>query len=195
MVTTEQYPQGKRYRSTLVDTSSNDQREHEIRQLPSICHDHFMAAKVKISQEGYRDALRELEGTITSKPEEEAIKLLLLGQANEGLNNTAQALAAYRKARSIAPNLSVAVLREGVLKYKLGNLEEAKQLLSQYTKLESGNPEAFYYLFLLAHCQGDTDKKAMFTERVIALDAPNGYWSNKILSLAKTGKGDTHNRR
>ena len=138
----------------------------------------------------YRESVGELGSIATKTPEEEALKLVLLGESYEGLVDSARAFAAYAKAESAAPQISVAILREGVLHYKMGDPLRARDLLSRYVQREGGNAEAFYYLFL---CEYDADTKASLARTVILLDAPSGAWLTRLLRL--TEKGSNRGRR
>ena len=162
----------------VVGTPETGQVEREHSRATSRHYAQFLSVKAKISHRKYRESLVEIERITASTPEEESLKLIMLGQAYEGLRDIAQAYVAYEKAQSLVPAGSVATLREGVLYYKSGDLKKAELLLRRYIVLEPGNPEASYYLFLLA---GTPNEKAMFARRVVALDAENGFWSNELL--------------
>jgi tetratricopeptide (TPR) repeat protein len=143
--------------------------------------DRFLAAKVKISQGKYRESLTELDGISVSTQEEESVKLILMGQSYEGLDDRASAFAAYKKAASADPLGSAAILREGVLHYKMGDPKLANILLSRYVRVNTGNPEAFYYLFL---CEVIEKERLESAKKVIVLDGPDGFWSTKLLKAA-----------
>jgi tetratricopeptide (TPR) repeat protein len=145
----------------------------------------FVVARVKISQGKYREALREVEAINAKTSEEESVKLILLGQSYEGLYDMARAFPAYKKARPLTP---LGLLREGVCHYKMGDPLLARSLLRAYCKVEPGNAEAYYYLFL---CGGRLEaEKAIYAGRVIALDGPNGYWSTQLLKAIGQEKGE-----
>jgi tetratricopeptide (TPR) repeat protein len=163
---------------------STCETDSELCPAPSTEYDEFLAAKVHISQHKYRESLGELGHIATKTPEEEALKLVLLGESYEGLVDSARAFAAYEKAESLAPEISVAILCEGVLDYKQGDLLRARDLLSRYVRLEGGNAEAFYYLFL---CEYDADRKALLARKVILLDASGGVWSTRLFRLTEKG--------
>jgi len=147
---------------------------------------HFLEAKLKISQGKYRESLREAEAITAKTPEEESLKLILMGQSYEGLLDSAHAFAAYDKAQAVTPLCSAAILRRGVLQYKMGDLVEAERQLSRYVRLEPGNPEVFYYLFLLSLAQDDArDTRAKLARKVSLLDGPNGFWSTELLKTVR----------
>lgn len=147
--------------------------------LDSIQYGRFLEAKLRISERKYREALQQLDRIAASTPEEESLKLILLGQCYEGLPAIARALTAYRQAEKVAPPGSAAVLRQGILQYKLGDRQSAMTLLRRYIDMEPGNPEAFYYLFLLLR-DDDPHERARFARKVVLLDGPNGFWSAQL---------------
>jgi Flp pilus assembly protein TadD len=139
----------------------------------------MLTIKLKISEGSYKEALQLIERiSAPSLEEEEAQKLVLAGQSFEGLNDVASAREAYSRAQSLAPAFSAPILREGVLRYRRGDLEGARSLLYRYVERESGNPEAFYYLVL---CEPDERRKAAFIRKVAILDGPTGTWSKELL--------------
>ena len=143
----------------------------------------LLAAKLEIVEGRYRDALDLLDRIAARTAEEEAQKLVLVGQSFEGLNDVANAHDAYSRARSLAPEFAAPILREGVLRYRRGDREGARALLYRYVDLESGNPEAFYFLSL---CEQDPVRKGTFVRKVVLLDSPVGTWSSELLrSLAQ----------
>jgi Flp pilus assembly protein TadD len=151
----------------------------------------LVAAKVELAGSRYRNALGLLERITACSAEEEAQKLVLLGESFEGLNDAARAHDSYAQAQSIAPAFAVPILREGVLRYYRGDLEGARILLYRYVDRESGNPEAYYYLAL---CERDPLRKAALVRKVAILDGPTGAWSKELLqSLAQwdTQRGQT----
>jgi len=141
-------------------------------------------AKEKFTRKEYRESLAELRKVDGNSPEEEAIKLILTGQCFEELHDFPRAFSAYRKAKSVAPGISVSILREAVLCYKLCDLERARFLLDRYVTQESGNPEAYCYLYFCAVLfDEDAEQQANFLRQVIVLDGPRGSW----LARAKIG--------
>ena len=143
----------------------------------------LLAAKLEIAESRYREALYLLDRITAHTAEEEAQKLVLSGQCFEGLNDVARASEAYSQARSIAPTVLVSILRQGVLRYRRGDREGARALLYRYVELESGNPEAYYYLSL---CEQDPLHKAAFVTKLLILDGPTATWSRELFrSLAQ----------
>ena len=138
----------------------------------------MLTVKHEIAEGRPRDALRLLDRVPTHTAEEEAQKLVLAGQSLEGMNDVARAWDAYERARALAPAFPAPVLREGVLHYRRGDREGARLLLYRYVALESGNPEAFYYLAL---CEQDPRRKASFVGKLAILDGPTGTWSSDLL--------------
>lgn len=136
----------------------------------------FLVARVRLADGRYREALAELDGITANTPEEDAIKLLLLGQSYEGLDDSRSAIAAFRKALSLGPAGSSGLLREAAYHYKWGDLVRARGLLYRYTEMEGGNPEAYYYLFL---SEDNAMRKAAAARKLIALDG-SGYWSTQL---------------
>ncbi len=143
----------------------------------------FVEAKVKISQGKYHEAVAEIDSIRTDAPEEQSLKLVLLGESYEGLVDSARAFAAYKKAQRVAPPGSVAMLREAVLDFTQGDLVAAEQLLRRYIRLEPGNPEAYYYLFLCV--DDDSNEQAVSARMVAALDGPTGAWSTELLKTVE----------
>lgn len=146
----------------------------------------LLAAKLEIVEGRYRDALDMLDRVAASNTQEEAQKLVLVGQSFEGLNDVARAHDAYARARSLAPEFAAPILREGVLRYRRGDLEGARVLLYRYVDAESGNPEAFYFLAL---CEHDPLRKATFIRKAVILDSPVGTWSSEL--FRSLGSSDT----
>jgi Flp pilus assembly protein TadD len=138
----------------------------------------LLAARLEIAAGRYREALELLDRIPARSPEEEAQKLVLSGLSFEGLNDVARASDAYSRAQSLAPAFPVPILREGVLRYRRGDRDGARALLSRYVGRESGNPEAFYYLSL---CEQDPLRLATFVSKVAILDGPTGTWSSELL--------------
>jgi tetratricopeptide (TPR) repeat protein len=139
----------------------------------------FLAARMKIARCKYRDALEDLNRITTNTPDDEALKLILLGQCYEGLPDITRAFAAYEKAEAVAPPGAAAILRKGILHRKRGDLDKARELLARYVQLEPGNPEACYHLFLCE--QHDAKKKAALAKQLVELDGPDGNWSAELL--------------
>jgi Flp pilus assembly protein TadD len=138
----------------------------------------LLAARVAIAEARYREALDLLDRIPARTTEEEAQELVLVGQSFEGLNDVARASQAYTRAQSLAPTLPAPILREGVLRYHRGDTEGARRLLYRYIELESGNPEAYYYLSL---CEHDPGRRVPFIGKVAVLDGPTGTWSSALL--------------
>ena len=138
----------------------------------------LLAAKAKILQGKYQESIRELETLRGSTLEEQATKLILIGQCYEALPDISRAFAAYRQAQSTAPGVHSAILREGVLCLKNEDLEMGQRLLKKYIQLEAGNPEAFYYLWLY---ETNREKRGIYLRRVLILDEPGGSWAKRIL--------------
>jgi tetratricopeptide (TPR) repeat protein len=138
----------------------------------------LLAAKLDLAAGAYRQALDALDRIAAPTSEAEAHRLVLAGQGHEGLNDAGRASEAYDRAHALAPELHVPILRQGVLHYRRGDPEAARQLLSRYIKLEPGNPEAFYYLAL---CEPVPARKSALVRRVAILDGPTGTWSRELL--------------
>lgn len=137
----------------------------------------LLAARVEIARGHYREALAILDALAASSPLNQAATLILKGESYEGLHDAPKAYSAYREAQVLAPDLAAAVLREGVLSYKMGDRVKAKMLLQRYVKRESGNAEAFYYLSL---CEDRTEQQTAFQRQVVMLDGPHGNWSELL---------------
>lgn len=143
----------------------------------------LLAARVDLAAGAYRRALDALNRIATRTPEDEAHRLVLAGQGHEGLNDAVRASEAYDRAHALAPELHLPILRQGVLRYRRGDPEAARRLLSRYIQLESGNPEAFFYLAL---CELDQTRKSAFARRLAILDGPAGTWSRDLLRSFRT---------
>ena len=137
----------------------------------------LLTAKVEIAEGRYREALELLDRIDARTADEEADKLVLLGQGFEGLNDAASARDAYSRARSLAPGFPAPVLREAVLLYRRGDRAGARILLYRYLQVESGNPEAFYYLAL---CEDDPSRRAESVRRLAILDGSAATWSSQL---------------
>jgi tetratricopeptide (TPR) repeat protein len=142
----------------------------------------LLTVKVAVADGRYREALDMLEDIPAPSPEEEAHKLVLAGQAFEGLNDAARARDAYQAAQSRAPGFPAPLLREGVLRYHRGDRAGACILLYRYVDVEPGNPEAFYYLAL---CENAAQRRADLLRKLAILDGPTAPWARGLL-----GSGD-----
>jgi tetratricopeptide (TPR) repeat protein len=138
----------------------------------------LLAAKLAIAEGRHREALDLLDGVVAYTAREEAEQLVVAGQAFEGLDDVAGAHASYARAQTLDPALQAPLLRRAVLLYRGGDREGARLLLRRYVEIESGNPEAFYYLSL---CELDPDRNATFARTVAILDGPGGAWSRELL--------------
>ena len=138
----------------------------------------FLAVRLDLAAGACRQALDTLDRLPTLSGEDEAYRLLLAGQAHEGLEDAARAGEAYDRAHALAPGLHLPILRQGVLHYRRGDPEAARRLLSRYMELEPGNPEAFCYLAL---CEPDPSRRSAFARRLAILDGPDGTWSRELL--------------
>jgi tetratricopeptide (TPR) repeat protein len=138
----------------------------------------FLAVKLDIAEGRPREALRLLDRVPQHTPEEEAQKLVLAGQSLEAMNDVNRAWDAYERALALVPAFPTPFLRKGVLRYRRGDREGARFLLYRYIALESGNPEAFYYLAL---CEQDPQRNASFVGKLAILDGPTGTWSRDLL--------------
>ena len=147
----------------------------------------FLAAKVKIAERKFDEALREVKSVETETPQEEVVKLILLGRCHEGLVDFASALAAYKKAQSLGPPGAIGVLRRASVHYRSEDFELAKDLLREYIKVEPGNPEAYFYLVMLTRFDINPDR-AMYARKVILLDGPDGFWSKALLHELESAK-------
>ena len=143
----------------------------------------LLAARLDLAAGAYRQALDALNRIAAPTSEQEAHRLILAGQCHEGLNDAGRAAEAYDRAHALDPRLHVAVLRQGVLRYRRGDLDAARRLLSRYVQLEPGNPEAFCYLAL---CEPDPPRRSAFARRVAILDGPAGTWSRELLRSLPT---------
>ncbi len=138
----------------------------------------LLKAKEQFGRKEFGCALSVLRAIEASTPEEKAAVQILMGQCYEG-NSCACAFAAYRKALSIAPTVSESLLRLGVLEFKAGSIDEAKSHLERYVEVAPGNPEAFYYLYLV-YAMLDDDGQEKCLREVILLDGPDCYWLTKL---------------
>jgi Flp pilus assembly protein TadD len=138
----------------------------------------LLAVKVALAEGRHSEALELLDDIPAQSSEEEAHKLVLSGQAFDGLNDAARARDAYQTAQSLAPELPAPILREGVLRYHRGDRAGARLLLYRYVEVESGNPEAFYYLAL---CEDALERQADVVRKLALLDGPTAPWSRELL--------------
>ncbi len=138
----------------------------------------LLAIKVALAEGRHRLVLELLDDVPARSSEEEAHKLVLSGQAFEGLNDAARAREEYQRARSLAPGLPASILREGVLSYHRGDRAGARLLLQRYVDVEPGNPEAFYYLAL---CEDAPERQADVVRKLALLDGPTAPWSRELL--------------
>jgi tetratricopeptide (TPR) repeat protein len=138
----------------------------------------LLAVKVALAEGRHSEALELLDDIPAESSEEEAHKLVLAGQAFEGLNDAARARDAYQRAQSLAPGLPTSILREGVLRYHRGDRAGARLLLHRYVDVEPGNPEAFYYLAL---CEDAPERQADVVRKLAVLDGRTAPWSRELL--------------
>src|SRR5262245_20072211 len=152
--------------------------------VPADLGQQLLAVKLRIAAGTYREALDLLTEIVVSGPAEEAHKLVLVGLSFEGLNDVARASEAYDRAASLAPGFHTPVLRQAVLHYHRGDVEAARRLLLRYVQLESGNPEAFFYIAL---CELDPPRRSAWLTKVAVLDGPSGSWSDELLRSVTDG--------
>jgi tetratricopeptide (TPR) repeat protein len=138
----------------------------------------LLAVKVALAEGRHSEALELLDDISAQSAEAQAHKLVLSGQAFEGLNDAARARDAYQRAQSLAPELPASILREGVLRYHRGDRTGARLLLRRYVDVEPGNPEAFYYLAL---CEDAPERQADVVRKLALLDGPAAPWSRELL--------------
>jgi tetratricopeptide (TPR) repeat protein len=143
----------------------------------------LLAVRVAVAEGRYSEALELLDDIPAEGSEEQAQKLILSGQAFEGLNDAARARDAYQRAQALAPDLPTSILREGVLRYRRGDRAGARLLLRRYVDIEPGNPEAFYYLAL---CEDAPERRTAVARKLALLDGPTAPWSRELLG-ARTG--------
>jgi tetratricopeptide (TPR) repeat protein len=142
----------------------------------------LLAVKVALAEGRYREALDLLDDIPAPSSEEDAHKLVLAGQAFEGLDDAARAREAYQAAQSRAPGFPAPLLREGVLRYHRGDRAGARMLLYRYVDVEPGNPEAYHYLAL---CEEAAERRAEVLRKLAILDGPTAPWARELL-----GSGD-----
>jgi tetratricopeptide (TPR) repeat protein len=137
----------------------------------------LLPVKLAIVARRYRDAIDLLDQMPAGEPEDEARKLVLMGQCFEGLDDVPLAMDAYTQAQALAPTFPPPLLREAVLRYRLGDREAAQRLLHRYLRAEPGNPETLYYLYL---CELDPHHRAEYANQLTVLDSPSGTWSSQL---------------
>jgi tetratricopeptide (TPR) repeat protein len=140
----------------------------------------LIEAAHSLRREEYSEALARLEKAAVVSKEDEAIRLILMGECYEELDTLPRVIWAYRKAHSVAPSVAVSSLRLGVVEYKSGDLERAKEYLEQYVTFEPGNAEAYYYLYLCYFAEDNPVQLARCLKQLIVLDAPKGIWLEKL---------------
>lgn len=145
----------------------------------------LIQARERFVLQEYADALAILGEIDAGTPEEKASMLILRGQCSEG-SGIGNAYDAYRKALSTAPDVAESRLRLGVLKYKMGNPDEAKTWLEEYVSVSPGNPEAACYLYLV-YAMLDVDGQEKCLRDVVLLDGPDGYWMRTLKSHSPSG--------
>jgi Flp pilus assembly protein TadD len=147
--------------------------------MPEAVSEHpLLDVKCAIAEARYRDALALLERVPADTADERAEVLVLEGESHEGLDDAAAASDAYARAEALAPAFPAPILRQGVLHYRRGDPERARRLLQRYVALETGNPEAYFYL---ARCEREAARKAVLVRRLVTLDGPSGSWSRALL--------------
>ena len=179
---------GRRKRGRTRHRRNNAQsltRHRDASQVMTDAGDEYglLAVKVALAEGRHSEALELLDDIPAQSSEEEAHKLVLSGQAFEGLNEPARARDAYQRAQSLAPGLPTSILREGVLRYHRGDRAGARLLLYRYVDVEPGNPEAFYYL---ARCEDAPERQADVVRKLALLDGPTAPWSRELLG-SQTG--------
>jgi Flp pilus assembly protein TadD len=154
------------------------QLEADVRAGQASTEDVLLLAKNRITARQFKPALQLLDSVSVSDPAQEVSRQILRGLCFEGLVSNAEAAAAYDQALTAVPDDPAALLRLGVLAYRTGDIERARGLLNRSAAAGSGNPEAYYYLYVIERLP---DERARALRQLLANDGPNGPWAARAL--------------
>lgn len=154
--------------------SALQQLQNDITSGHATSAERLLLAKEWIVAKKFGQALTLLNAPLFTDPSLEALRHVLRGQCFEGLRDMGSADAAYHAALATVPNDAAALLRLGVMRYLSGDTTAALDFVRRATRAEAGNPEAYYYLYLLAPLPDET---AAALQSLLAADGPNGAWS------------------
>jgi Flp pilus assembly protein TadD len=150
------------------------QLQHDVTTGHATSAERLLLAKEWIVAQKFGPALTLLNAQPFTESPLEALRHVLRGECFEGLRDVANADAAYHAALATVPNDAAALLRLGVMRYLGGDTTAALDFVRRATRAETGNPEAYYYLYLLAPLPSET---AAALQSLLAADGPNGSWS------------------
>ncbi|MBT8272204.1 MAG: tetratricopeptide repeat protein [Bacteroidia bacterium] len=100
---------------------------------------------------------------------------------------TDKGLAAIEKAKNTNPNDYNLILAEANVRYKLGEQDKYKELISEALKLEPNNPDLLFNLGVVAGDQGNIDEAQSYYDQAIAADATytRAYMNSAAIILEK----------
>ena len=158
----------KQYFATNVETGKEELLDKATRDL-------YVKAKSHIKP-GER---------LTDSKKPEIVKNVALIYVSQG--DSEKAIAAMKEARAESPDDVNLILSEANLHYKMGNVEEFKNLLQKATDLDPTNPELQYNLGVIAAESKNLEAAKEYYEKAIALDPNyiNAYINMSALVLAE----------
>lgn len=138
-----------------------------------------LSARILLARGDHLKALAELTSIHTHDAEEESTKLILMGLCHETGGDDQSASKLYRRAVQASAKCTVAHLREAVLSYRRGELDHAITMLENYILKDSGNPEAYFYLYVSV---ADGVERQRYLRRVLELDGVDGFWTKQVVA-------------
>ncbi|GAA4952205.1 hypothetical protein GCM10023314_27030 [Algibacter agarivorans] len=158
----------KEYYATNVETGEEEVLDKNTRDL-------YIKAKSHIKP-GQR---------LTDSKKPEIVKNVALIYVSQGDNE--KAIAAMKEARAESPDDINLILTEANVHYKMGNVEEFKNLLQKATEMDPTNPELQYNLGVIAAESKHPEEAKGHYEKAIALDPNyiNAYINMSALVLGE----------
>lgn len=143
-------------------------------------HSHAGYGNFTKAREMYSAVIKNHKGT----PQGKAAKKYLEGIKDKKDNiveSTADTSVATKKLKPIDPNSNLA---KGIKLYKKKDYNGASNLIQKHLQSNPKDPHAYYYLGLVAHYQGNTNKALVNYKRVyeLAPDTELGIRAKKILA-------------
>ncbi len=158
----------KEYYATNVETGEEEVLDKNTRDL-------YIKAKSHIKP-GQR---------LTDSKKPEIVKNVALIYVSQGDNE--KAIAAMKEARAESPDDINLILSEANVHYKMGNIEEFKNLLQKATEMDPTNPELQYNLGVISAESKNLEEAKGYYEKAIALDPNyiNAYINMSALVLGE----------
>ena len=158
----------------MVHADTINQLEQAVKAGRASAEDKLLLSKNWIIARDFSQALQLLDGISLSNGQQEAVRQILRGLCLERMLRISEANAAYENALQAVPDYSAALLRLGVLAYRMGDVARARQLIGRLIAAGFGSPEAYYYLYLTEPVAAE---RAQALIQLLALDGPNGPWA------------------